>query len=537
MASLMVALTGSKTSGFGARKVIPSDVRAEYAKLYGVKWEEKLRIPPGLSPHEAKAKCGEWVAEIETRIASLRAIAAGEGQPLTRRNAHALAGRWYGWYISRHEKDLRTPKHWRSMSDHLVWDVLYPHAPDEYHEDTKADPEWEWKAHPEVRAAVRPVIAEEAKTASFLVEQGIVLTTEANNLFLDAVEDNLLAAFGRLEGLARGGYGPDPVVDQFPDYVSGSQDASRGIGCWKLFEAWVAAVQPSSSTIARWTTVFKTADKRFSDATDISAEAAKEWMNSLIDEKRTAHTVATVWRTALKTAFTWGVGERLIKSNPFKVVRVSVPRKVTERETKAFTAQEALVILSAALAYEDPKTVDERARRWVPWVCAYTGARAGEITQLRGSDIQKRGSDYFAKLSPSAGKMKTRTARTVPLHEHLIEQGFAAFVEEIGSGPLFYAPRPAGSVAAGSKPVQSPAERTRGKLGQWVRSLGITDPELSPNHAWRHTFKAQAPRSGIDERYSDAITGHAPPSIGRAYGKPTAEDLAEAMRRFPRYSV
>src|SRR5213078_3045541 len=62
----------------------------------------------------------------------------------------------------------------------------------------------------------------------------------------------------------------------------------------------------------------------------------------------------------------------------------------------------------------------------------------GEITQLRGSDIQKRGTDYFAKLSPSAGKMKTRTARTVAIHEHLVQQGFITFVEEMGSGPLFY---------------------------------------------------------------------------------------------------
>ena len=195
------------------------------------------------------------------------------------------------------------------------------------------------------------------------------------------------------------------------------------------------------------------------------------------------------------------------------------------------------MILSAALAYEDPKTADERARRWVPWVCAYTGGRAGEITQLRGSDIQRRGRDYFAKLSPSAGKIKTRTARTVPLHEHVIEQGFATFVEEIGSGPLFYRLRPARSAGAGSKPVQSPAERTRGKLGQWVRSLGITDPELSPNHAWRHTFKQIAERVGITEKVHDAITGHAPASEGRKYGQPSVEDMAAALKKFPRYDL
>jgi site-specific recombinase XerD len=70
-----------------------------------------------------------------------------------------------------------------------------------------------------------------------------------------------------------------------------------------------------------------------------------------------------------------------------------------------------------------------------------------------------------------------------------------------------------------------------------VRSLGLTDRELSPNHAWRHTFKAQAARVGMDERYSDAITGHTPPSTGRSYTKPIPEDLSEAMRKFPRYSV
>jgi hypothetical protein len=41
----------------------------------------------------------------------------------------------------------------------------------------------------------------------------------------------------------------------------------------------------------------------------------------------------------------------------------------------------------------------------------------------------------------------------------------------------------------------------------------------------------------MSEKYSDAITGHAPPTAGRKYGKPTPEDLAEALRRFPRYAL
>ena len=484
----------------------------------------------------AKARVGEWLAEIETRIGALRAAKNGEGQPLTRRNAQALTGRWYAWFVSKQEVDLRTPKHWRALGDHLVWDIIYPHAPDEYHRDSKSDPEWDWKNHADVRTAVRPIIAEEAKTASFLLEQGIRLSAEANDLFVDAVSDSLLSAYLRLERLSRGYYGPDPLSDQFPEFVSQSREPPPSVGCWQLFEAWQLEVQPSSGTVARWTTVFRNADAKFPNALAITTEAAKQWLMSLVSAGRSAKTVATVWKTALKTVFTWALGEKLLSTNPFKEVRISVPREITERETKAFTADEARIILKAALSYTSPETIDERARRWVPWLCAYTGARAGEITQLRGSDIQKRGSDHFAKLSPSAGKMKTRSARTVPIHEHLVEQGFIGFVEKMGSGPLFYVP-PAPRPASKTAPIQSPAERTRGRLGQWVRELGVTDPELSPNHAWRHTFKARAERFGMSERYSDAITGHAPPTAGRAYGKPTPEDLAEALRCFPRYEL
>jgi len=75
----------------------------------------------------------------------------------------------------------------------------------------------------------------------------------------------------------------------------------------------------------------------------------------------------------------------------------------------------------------------------------------------------------------------------------------------------------------------------RQRLAAWVRDLGVQDEELSPNHAWRHTFKQRADRAEISERMSDSITGHAHRSIGSRYGAPTLEDMAEAMKKFPRY--
>ena len=63
----------------------------------------------------------------------------------------------------------------------------------------------------------------------------------------------------------------------------------------------------------------------------------------------------------------------------------------------------------------------------------------------------------------------------------------------------------------------------------------MTDPEVSPNHSWRHTFKRRAARAGIEPRIRDAMCGHAPKVVGDEYEMPDIEDLIEAMKAFPRY--
>ena len=89
-------------------------------------------LEPSVSQHEAKARFGEWLADIETRIGKLRAARQQAPEPLTRQNAYALAGRWYAWFIARHEKDNRTPGYWKSLGEMLMWDLIRPHAPEEY---------------------------------------------------------------------------------------------------------------------------------------------------------------------------------------------------------------------------------------------------------------------------------------------------------------------------------------------------------------------------------------------------------------------
>jgi integrase len=541
MALRMVTLTRAADGRWFARKGIPKDVREEYARLYGVRREAQLKLPADTAKHDAKTQLGEWIAEIETQIATLRAQRKGEGQPLTKINAIALAGRWYTWFVRQYEVEPWPAKRWRELGEHLVWDVLYPHAPDSYLEDPKADPHWEWVKDPDVREAVRPQIAEEARVARFLASEGLALNNDAYALFVDAVGDNLYPAFELLARRADGDYSPDTTPESFPPFVNGPAGKPEGLGCWDLFEAFVKATKPADTTVQRWRAVFLEMQRKFADvgANGITEDAARSWVRGLVSEERSALTVREVWLSSSRRVFSWGVEHKHVHTNPFTTIKVDVPKKAQTRETgKAFTPEEAQTILKASLACENPKTPWERAKRWVPWLCAYSGARSGEITQLRGRDIEQRGRFYVMKLTVEAGTIKTGQTRVVPIHEHLIDQGFPEMVRGVGSGALFYNDRqPAKTREADPlKPSRSRAQTTRAHLGDWVRSLGITD-KVSPNHAWRHTFKQIADRAGIPEKIHDAITGHAPASEGRKYGAPTVDDMAKALRKFPRYKL
>ena len=357
MALRMVALSRASDGRWFARKGIPEDVREEYVRLYGVRREAHLKLPADTPRHDAKTQLGEWGAEIETRIATLRAKRRGEGRPLTRQNAIALAGRWYNWFIKQHEDDPGPPKRWTDFGDHFIWNVLHPEAPDSYHANPKADVQWEWARAPEVREAVRPQVAELARVATFLASEGIALNVSAHALFVDAVQDNLMPAIVVLKKRASGDYSRDDNPETFPPFTDGPTRGT-GTGCWELFEAFVKAVKPADNTVQRWRAVFLEMQRHFADmgADGITEDTARAWVRGLVTEERSAVTVREVWLSASRRVFGWAALHKHVRKNPFVDIKVDVPRKARSRETKAFTDQEARTVLRAALAIKNPKT-------------------------------------------------------------------------------------------------------------------------------------------------------------------------------------
>jgi integrase len=177
----------------------------------------------------------------------------------------------------------------------------------------------------------------------------------------------------------------------------------------------------ASSTAGRWRPVFTALDALPEPIANTAA--AQRWLDSLKTADRRARTVREIWLSAARTVHEWGKRRGMVEVDPFDGCVVEVPRTKVTRETgRAFTEAEARTILHAAqrVPLLPIGTKGEQwaaCRRWVPWLCAYTGARVGELTQLRAGDVQARqgpaGSVWVLRLTPDAGTIKTGRARTV----------------------------------------------------------------------------------------------------------------------------
>lgn len=277
------------------------------------------------------------------------------------------------------------------------------------------------------------------------------------------------------------------------------------------------------------------------DAGRLTTSDIMEWRNFLAGEigksgkVRDPVTVKGKYVGAVKAMLNWAVQEQMLESNVAAPVHVKVPKKQKLREPD-FTDEEARAILSASL---EPITGQLSpgyvlARRWIPWLCAYTGGRVNEFSQMRREDVRQVEGIWTVLITPEAGTVKAKVAREVPLHPHLIEQGFLEMVASQKPGPLFYDPSQQRAPGEGNRHIKKVGER----LAAWVRSeVGVDDPAIKPNHAWRHTFKTRATTAGMQERVLDAIQGHSPANVSRSYGHVPLAAKAAAINLLPRFEV
>jgi integrase len=355
-----------------------------------------------------------------------------------------------------------------------------------------------------------------------------------------------IEAAWRLKDNADGIYGLDKRIDRFgepflPPHANHPETTAK-VTLTGLFESWwkeAKATGLKPSTHESYGTAIAGFVKYLGhdDAAKVTAENVIGWkdhrlgsINPRNGKPISARTVKGADLSGLKTVFGWAVGNRKVPTNPTLGVTVKLGKRQIQTRPKGFTDAEAKAVLESAESIkkglERPKTF--AAKRWVPWLCAYTGARVGEIAQLRKEDIRQEAELWVIHITPEAGTVKTNQARDVVLHEHLVEKGFPAFVAAAEPGHLFITPN------RKTKDVLGPLQGITNRLGEQAR-LVVKDPLVKPNHGWRHRFKTDCRDVGIDHRVMDAIQGHAPRTSGDDYGDVTLKAMALAMKKFPRH--
>lgn len=376
-----------KTGIFQFRKCVPVRLQPLVCKT-----EEKISLGTR-DPQEAKIAHARVAAEVEARWARF-----GEGvRSLSHMEALGIAGEIYRSMI---ETNQDNPDRIKGRVAALMLDQaflnkgnvrIYPMGMDT--DATKALIE-------RLRTDRNAPLVD-----AWLRDKGMLLDEASRAKVLAEVDRAALQAREQLERMAGGDYRGDPDADRFPklELEKPKPKKPRGASCKvvtldAIIDAQVAKrsagkdARPMPDTsvrkyrlIAREFSAFRGSD----DATTITAAQAEEWGDALLEEGRIGNRTIAARLVDLGTMVNWGRRQRqhreAMRSAEIISGQIELPTYVEKSaDETSYTMEEARTVLAAARKETDPR------RRWLPWLCLYSGLRINEANALRNRTSSSR---------------------------------------------------------------------------------------------------------------------------------------------------
>lgn len=445
--------------------------------------------------------------DVSGQIDGLYTTFENDAVTLTHEQVMQLAWEWYRGFVDQYRAEPGDADGW-DASIHLMGEALEYFILD-------GDPDYPERERVNRYNPERGIVVLEGllKPDTFLQERGLRLSPQSRLAFLRAAGEAQMEACSRLERMAQGDYGPDAAERRYPKEPFKRQSHGQGADVWTLFDAWVAERKPRPSSLSGYRLSISEFVESVGhpDANRYVKADVVRWKDAMIAEGRPAKTVNDAKLANLKAVLNFAVRNDKIASNPAAGVSVEVPKKrmlgFDEHETKA--------ILSAAVADHRPVI------RWVPLLCAMTGARVAEMMQLRREDVFVSEGVWSIRITPDAGDVKNESSeRTIPLHPCLVKRGLLTFINEKGPGPLFYnADRTKAGAAA--KPGKGATNHLREFVHEVAKREGLKIGRAhrkDPNHAWRHRFVTEARRHHMNHEKREYMVGHTLPGQAEVYG-------------------
>ena len=385
----------SKTGMYYLRIVVPAPLREAVGK-----WELKKSLRTK-DPKAAKEAAPALLAEFNGIIAA--AAERGTG-PLTLRQISVVMGAWYREETAKWAEDPGQAKDWEFAAGYYG-DTFQREAGVEHHE-------------------FRAEAGFLRDTAALLRSHGIV--TDRDGIWRTAERwagvqvEFARAMVKRAEGdwtedanLARFPQGPISASNAAP--MASAQSKGTGATLTELVAGWwvegearnlsLSTYQSYSATVANFARFIKHEDA--SSVTPENVIAFKDYRLATINPRTkkptSLRTVKDSDLAGLKAVFGWALANRKMTTNPAADVTLKVPKTIRTRDERGFTDTEAHAILKASRSLTRGREGAKMAaaKRWVPWLCAYTGARVGEMAQLRREDVFEQGGHWVVRISPS----------------------------------------------------------------------------------------------------------------------------------------
>ncbi len=206
--------------------------------------------------------------------------------------------------------------------------------------------------------------------------------------------------------------------------------------------------------------------------------------------------------------YDWAVNKkRYTDENNFSYLPVKLKTNKSEARD-AFTREQVKRILDEATENKRG-LITKPHQKWGTIIAMYTGARLNEIAQLELDDINQADGIWcfeFTTAEDETDMKKLKNAnskRKVPIHSHLMDLGFLAYVEDCRKTQC---PRLFPDLS------YSPKNGYGRNLGRWFNEsflvkMGIKTPKLS-FHSFRHTVTTELYRADVTPSIASSITGH-----------------------------
>ena len=509
-----------RTKVYRIRLTIPKHLRDTTERLYGVR-AEFIRSLSTKSLREARHAAPLVVEEFQARLRAAENAFQGRERHLSDREISALCGRWLAKQEARSRDNLpETVREYEAAVDFLS-DVLAAEAdPDQF--SMVDDAECYFRDRGDLEAMLGTT-------------GGDLDADSRRRLIARLAHVKLSHAQDMLKRAETGRWEPTVTSAAFASVPPSSRAAPSTstvtldamLDGWGLDRGWTRNDKPMSRafydrqrTMDRLATFMGHRAPRRIGKDDVS-----RWKAEMQGRKLNAATIrndmsemSAIWR--------WGMAHEMVEANPFTGL---LPPKAKRkgRDPRPFTPDEAKAILMASRG-------ETGALRWLPWLLCLTGARLNEVCQATREDVLPVDGVTVLRIHDEGEGRSVKNAdsrRMVPIHPSLRREGFLEYVAALpAKSPLWpdMAPDTFGrrSGTAGRK------------VSRWLKvTLKISDPLVSPNHSWRHTFMDMCRRVVMPLEVRNAITGHSGrynESAGYGAGMGTlVEIMAEHLARVP----